>query len=145
MNEIEKAREKRLAERNSIHALEDLMMGMPEEEKVDIDSITEHFFAPGVYARMVFLKKGNVAVGKIHKTDHLNIICQGMVSVSTEDGPMMLKGPCVFVARAGVKKAVYAIEDTTWINVHVTNETDLNKIEDTFIAKDYDEIEYKEE
>ena len=133
--------QKRLAERNGIHALENVMMDMPEEEKFDLDELTDHFFAPGVYARMFFIEKGSVVVGKIHKTEHLNIICKGRCSVSTEDGPMVLEGPCVVTSRPGVKKAVYALEDTTWITIHVTDETNLEKIEDVVIAKDYDELE----
>ena len=31
------------------------------------------------------------------------------------------------------------MEDTVWITVHVTNETDLEKIEDYVIAKTYDD------
>jgi len=133
--------QKRLAERKGIHALESIMMDMPEEEKFDLDELTDHFFAPGVYARMFFIEKGSVVVGKIHKTEHLNIICKGRCSVSTEDGPMVLEGPCVVTSRPGVKKAVYALEDTTWITIHVTDETNLEKIEDVVIAKDYDELE----
>lgn len=117
------------------------MLSMPAEEQRDIESMTGHFFAPGVYARMFSIGKGDIAIGKIHKHDHLNIVCCGKIRVFTEDGPMVVEGPCVFTAKAGVKKAVYALEDTTWINIHVTDETDLDKIESEFIAKDYDELE----
>lgn len=134
------AQEKRLAERESIHSLQDLMMDLPEDEKFDLEELTQHFFAPGVYARAFFIAKGSVVVGKIHKTEHLNIICNGRVSVSTEDGPMILEGPCVVNSRPGIKKAVYAFEDTTWITIHVTEQTDLDKIEEDVIAEDYDEI-----
>ena len=139
-----KPTENQLQERNTIHALEELMFSIPEEEREDVDSLIRHFFAPGVYARMCILKAGHVYVGKIHKTEHLNIICKGKLSVSTEDGPIHLEGPCVFNARPGVKKAAYIHEDTWWINIHVTDETDPEKLEEMFIAKDYDEIEYEE-
>lgn len=117
------------------------MHSLPDDEKRDIESLTSHFFAPGVYARMFVIKAGDVAIGKIHKKDHLNIVCKGRVRVSTEDGPMEIVGPCVFTARAGVKKAVYAIEDTTWINIHVTEKTDIDEIESEVIARDYAEVE----
>ncbi len=136
--------DRQLAERKTIHALQDMMLGLPEDEQIDVDSMTSHFFAPGVYARKYFIPKESIVIGKIHKTEHLNIICKGKCSVSTEDGPMILEGPCIFTSRPGVKKAVYAYEDTTWITIHVTDETDLEKIEDEFIAKDYAEVEYTE-
>lgn len=43
------------------------------------------------------------------------------------------------ISAPGTKRAVIALEDTTWITVHVTNETDLEKIEDYVIAKTYDD------
>jgi hypothetical protein len=132
---------KQLAERNAIHALQDIMLDVPKEEQIDVEAMTSHHFAPGVYAREYFIPAGSLVIGKIHKTEHFNIICKGKCSVSTEDGPMVLEGPCVTVSRAGVKKAVYAFEDTTWITIHVTEETDPDKIEKEVIAKDYDEIE----
>ncbi len=132
---------KSLAKREKILALQDLMVSLPDEEKFDLEALTEHFFAPGVYARMFFIEKGSIVVGKIHKTEHLNIICKGKCSVSTEDGPLTLEGPCIVTSRPGIKKAVYAIEDTTWITIHVTDETDLDEIEKQVIAKDYEELE----
>ena len=36
---------------------------------------------------------------------------------------------------------MYALEDTVWTTIHVTEETDLEKIEDYVIAKSYDELE----
>ena len=144
MSNVQKISEKQIAERHAIHELEEIMLDLPDEEKGDLEELTSHFFAPGVYARMFFIKKGDVAIGKIHKTEHLNIICKGKISVSTEDGPMFLEGPCVVNARPGIKKAVYAIEDTWWVNIHPTDETDIEKIEEQVIAKDYDEIEYKD-
>ncbi len=133
---------KQLAERESILALEEFLRSFPEEEQLNGEDLTGHYFAPGVYARTCFLPKGSVVVGKIHKTEHLNIVCKGKCSVSTEDGPMFLEGPCVFTSRAGVQKAVYALEDTTWITIHVTEETDLKKIEKDVIAKNHDELEH---
>jgi hypothetical protein len=36
---------------------------------------------------------------------------------------------------------VYALEDTVWTTIHITEETDLDKIEDYVIAKDYAALE----
>jgi hypothetical protein len=61
--------------------------------------------------------------------------------VATEFGSLQLDAPCTFVSEAGTKRAVYALEDTIWTTIHVTNETDLEKIEDYVIAKDYNELD----
>ena len=50
--------ERQLEARKSIHALEDLMLALPD--KLDIDELTDHFFAPGIYARMIFIPAGGV-------------------------------------------------------------------------------------
>ena len=100
-----------------------------------------HIFAPGSYAREMTIPKGTLIIGKIHKHAHLNIISQGKVRVATEFGPVYFEAPYTFVSEVGTKRAVYALEDTIWTTIHVTEETDLVKIEDYVIAKSYAELE----
>jgi hypothetical protein len=107
-----------------------------------LDNCTlRHIFAPGSYAREMTIPKGTLIIGKIHKHAHLNIISKGKVRVATEFGPMSFEAPYTFVSDVGTKRAVYAIEDTIWTTIHVTTETDLDKIEEYVIAKDYDELD----
>jgi uncharacterized protein (UPF0548 family) len=70
----------------------------------------------------------------------MTVISQGEVSVLSIDGVMRVKAPFTFVASPGVKRVVYAHEDTVWTTIHGTDETDLEKIEEEFIAKSYDEV-----
>ncbi len=100
-----------------------------------------HIFAPGSYAREMTIPKGTLIIGKIHKHAHLNIISKGKVRVATEFGPIYFEAPHTFVSEVGTKRAVYALEDTIWTTIHVTEETDLAKIEDYVIAKSYEELE----
>jgi hypothetical protein len=113
-----------------------------EIEKTDINDILPltHYFAPGMYGREITLKRFNWAIGKIHKHAHLNFVTRGKVIVLTEDGPMVISAPHTFVSTVGTKRFVLALEDSTWTTVHATNETDLGKIEDEVIAKDYGDI-----
>jgi hypothetical protein len=95
------------------------------------------------YAREIFLPKGALAIGKIHKHRHLNFILKGKVSVNTEFGKKYFEAPCTFISEVGLKRAVYAEEDTIWTTVHLTKycgEENLDKIEDELIAKNYEEI-----
>ena len=49
--------------------------------------------------------------------------------------------PLTMVSPAGTKRAVYAKTDVVWTTIHLTNETDLEKIEEETIAKSYQEYE----
>lgn len=99
-----------------------------------------HIFAPGAYAREMLIPAGTVIIGKIHKHAHLNFITRGRAKVATEFGPMEITAPCTFVSQPGTKRVVHALEDVLWTTVHITEETDLEKIEDYVIAKDYEEL-----
>lgn len=101
----------------------------------------KHTFAPGVYVREIFIPKGTVVVGKIHKHSHPNFLMSGEVVVVTESGGREnLKAPMSMISKAGTKRIVFAVEDTVWITVHATDEVDLLKIEDHVIAKSYEEF-----
>jgi hypothetical protein len=50
-----------------------------------------------------------------------------------------VKAPYSGITMAGTKRIIYTHEDTVWITVHVTKETDLVKIEEQVIAKTYAE------
>ena len=99
----------------------------------------KHYFAKGLYAREITIPKGTLLTGKIHKTEHLNIISKGDISVLTEDGPKRVQAPFTMVSRPGTKRVGYAHEETVWTTIHGTDETDLAKIEAHFIAQDEQE------
>ena len=122
--------------RVKISELEDFMLKQPQ-----IEEQLKHTFSPGVYARQLFIPKGAIVVGKIHKHENMNIIIQGKVTFFSTDGAVQVEAPHTFVASPGVKRVIFAHEDTLWTTIHGTSETDLGKIEDEFIAKDYSEIE----
>ena len=89
-----------------------------------------HRFAPGVYIREIFMPAGTIVIGKIHKTEHFNIVERGVcVIVHDDDTIEELRAPLTFVSKAGVQKVLYIEEDTVWKTVHVTTETDPDKLE----------------
>lgn len=55
----------------------------------------------------------------------------GEMSVVTPAGIRRIKAPQFEIGEAGSKRIGYAHEDSKWITVHVTSETDLAKIEET--------------
>lgn len=127
--------------RKRIFDLENVMAKIPGATFGDSPEMPlKHSFAEGVYVREIFIPKGHVLTGKIHKHSHPNFLMSGEVIVVTEErGREHLKAPLSMISAPGTKRAVIALEDTVWITVHVTNETDLEKIEDYVIAKTYDD------
>ena len=117
-----------------IQALETAMREMPQEEIP-----VKHYFSEGVYAREIFIKKGTVLTGHIHKYSQLNILSKGEISVSTEEGIKRISAPFTIVSPPGTKRVAYAHEDCIWTTIHGTHETDVEKIESHFIAKDHNE------
>jgi len=131
-----------LALRKQICDLETAVLGLPDSyDDTDTENLPlTHHFAPDVYGREMLLPVGNVVVGKLHRHAHLNVILKGKVRVTTEEGVKEYTAPCIFTSFSGTKRAVYVLEETIWLTVHPTEQTDLKKIEDYVIAKTYDDL-----
>lgn len=128
--------------RQNIVQLEANIRQMQAEHGVpSVDCPLIHAFAPGMYGRQILIPADTLVVGKIHRHAHLLFIMKGRVLVATEEGPRQYEGPMMLVSKAGTKRVIYAYDDTVWATVHLTNETDLEKIEDDLIAPDFDSVE----
>jgi hypothetical protein len=139
--------------RQDILTVQDGINKMIEEGVIEStleDCIVKHYFSPKddkygccTYAREMFIPKGTLIIGKIHRHQHLNIISKGKVVVYTEFGEKHLEGPVTFVSEIGLKRSVFAVEDTLWTTIHLTEfvgKEDLSKIEDEVIAPDYEQM-----
>jgi hypothetical protein len=124
--------------RESLLAMESAMREMPQ---VELEVV--HHFSPGIYARELRIPKGTILTGKIHRHEHLNIISQGDITVLTESGMQRITAPHTLLSLPGIKRAGYAHEDTVWTTIHATDETDLAKLEELFIAPTFDALEFK--
>lgn len=134
----------RMLLRECISAFEAAMFEQPEAVLGDSDiAPLTHTFADGIYIREIFLPKGTLATGKIHKHCHPSFLLSGDVSVVTEQGGFeRLIAPLSMISPAGTKRIVYANEDSVWITVHCNpdNLRDIEQLEDLIIAKNYDEL-----
>lgn len=134
-----------------------LMHGITEGEitdDTDQTSLTHHFtptdedYGCSTYARELFMPKGMVIVGKLHKKAHLTFLLKGTVLVVSENGgKQRLEGPTTFVSPAGVKRVFYVEEDALLTTVHLTKETKeeaLDKVEDEVISPTYEAMGLEE-
>lgn len=128
--------------RKKIADFENILKSVPGAKTGDMDECPlTHKFADGIYVREIFIPKGTVVVGKIHKHSHPNFLMKGEVTVVTENGGTeRLKAPLSMISKAGTKRVVIAHEDSIWITVHVTKSKNLKKIEKQVIAKTYDDV-----
>ena len=94
-----------------------------------------HRFGPGVYIREVMIPAGTLAVGHHQNFEHTNVMLKGRVTILNDDGTTTeLIAPTIFVGKPG-RKVGYIHEDIVWLNVYATDETDVEKLESTFITK----------
>jgi len=128
--------------RNSILNLEATMREMEGFDPEGKETCRiRHYFAPGVYAREMWMPKDCLITGKIHLTEHLNMLSQGRVSVSNQGESITMEAPHTFVSPVGTKRAIYAHEDSTWTTIHATDLTDPDKIEAEIIAESFEELD----
>ena len=114
-------------QRNNIVALENILRTMPQMELP-----TDHYFADGMYARVVFRPAGTLIIGKVHRKEHFYIVAKGCVQVGKETYP----AGTVLVSQPGTKRAVLALEDSICMTVHRTKKRNLDKIEAQMVEPD---------
>lgn len=107
--------------------IEEVLLLVPEQEKLNPE--IKHYHAYGVYGREIFLSKGTIATGKTHKHSNLNLLIEGEMSVLSIEGYARIKAPAIIVSPPEVKRLVFAHQDSRFINIHHTFETDLTEIE----------------
>ena len=103
----------------------------------------KHTFADGVYVRQMDMKKDTVLIGAIHNHLHVWFLLTGHVTIATEDSTEDYMAPCYIVSSPGVKRAIYAIEDSIFVNIHKnpSNTKDIDKLEKEIVALNYKEYE----
>ncbi len=145
-DEITHLDEQRLTERDRFRAaaaeLEQKMRETPGALIGDNDmNPLKHSFAGGFYIREMAFPANELAVTKIHKHPHPFFLKEGEISVATEDGVKKVKAPFWGITPAGTQRMVYTHTSGIFITIHETDETDLEKIEEEVIAKDWDEMD----
>ena len=103
----------------------------------------KHFFMDGVYIREMTMFKGTVVTGAIHKHLHMCFLLTGELTISNENGVKDYIAPCYIVSTPGVKRVLYAHEDSVWYNIHQnpTDTKEVREIEKELVAISYEEYE----
>lgn len=118
-----------------VASVADLQRAMLDLPQCALD--TTHYFADGMYCRVVARAAGVLIVGKVHRREHFYMVVKGAVAV-IQDGAerRVYEAPSIIVSRPGTKRAVIALEDSVCLTVHRTDLTDLAEIEAELIEPD---------
>lgn len=135
------------AYRKNIGALEAAMI--EELDTFDPECFTKHHFCNGAYVREFFLPKGFLVTGKIHRFPCINVLLAGKIRIAQSDGlETVMEAPAIYQSQAGEKKALFALEDTIFLNVHAlppdlidATEADLDRMEEHFIVPSYEALD----
>jgi len=101
----------------------------------------KHSFADGCYIREIRNPANELIVTKIHKLAHPFFLMKGEMSILTEEGIKRVKAPYHGITPAETKRVILTHSEIIFITVHVTDETDLEKIEQEVIANDFEEMD----
>lgn len=136
---------KSIEHRDKMQALEDAIFS--SEMSIDATQLQcNHYFSHGLYTRELHLPAGIVITGAIHKFSNVNIVSKGKVVAVTDQGRMEIEAPYTFVSGELVKKAIYAIEDTVWINVLPWDkEPSVELVEKEYVIPTYDLLEQEQQ
>jgi len=142
-----------LSKREEIQSLQELLINSADGENIEgngkeiVHSSNfplKHTFADGVYIRQMDMVSGSIVIGAIHNHLHAWFLLTGHLTVLTEDSTEDFVAPCYVLSTPGSKRAIYAIEDSIFVNVHKnpTNTQNIKELEDEIVSltfKNYEE------
>jgi len=113
-------------------------MSKMEGEILDLDQMTAHHFADGIYLRQWNQVKGNLAISKTHAKENFLVLLMGECLISTGEETVHLVAPYITKTMPGVKRAVYALTDITIVTFHPNpdNGRDIKALEERLCFED---------
>ena len=102
-----------------------------------------HHFSDGICVRELHMSAGDVAVGALHKTNHLTFLSKGSIQLRIGEESKLIHAPCTFEALAGSRKIALAYTDCVISNIIPTHLTDIEEIEKMFTTLHQDKKELK--
>ena len=119
-----------LATKEALDRLEEELGAMPQA-----DIKTEHYFSPGVYMRLMIAPPGVMVLGHEHATEHFNVVLKGRANVMVDGITSEVVAPAIIKSKVGSRKIALVFEELVWLNVHPTDETNIEKLEEMLYNK----------
>lgn len=130
MELISQQNQKLIEDRTRFEQIEKEMLSYPQ-----VDIPVRHYFGPGVYVREITMPAGSLVLGAEHKGEQLNNLISGELDILDENNQVVrLTGPFTYLAKPG-RKMAYVVKTAVWQTIIATDETDIEKIEDSIVIK----------
>ena len=123
----------------SMLRLEAAIAQLPNQ--LTIEGTTKHHHCEGVYVREFSMPSGYVCTGMVHRFACINILIKGRIKVVQSDREEIISAPHIYISEPGEKKALYALEDCTFVTCHATDETDTDKLWEHFTVSQQQVLE----
>jgi hypothetical protein len=108
--------------------LYDLGMAAMTQEPVALE--LSHLFADGLYGRIITMPSNTLVMTAVHKHENITTVVTGICEIVKPDGTReTITAPAFFVTPAHTQRAVYVVEESTWITVHACNEKTIEGAE----------------
>ena len=118
--------------------------GVLTGEELEKKNPLKHTFADGLYIRELSFPANEFCVTKIHKKKHPFFLLKGKLSILSETGKVSLKAPYYDITLPGTQRVIYTHTPCTFVTVHATKQTEVDKVEEEVIAKDFNDPEISE-
>lgn len=92
-----------------------------------------HFFCEGVYAKKMRIPQGHWTPTHIHADDHVSALVKGKVKVEVEGKETIYEAPAFIFIGRGRRHRIESLEDSTWFCIHITDETDPNRVDSVLV------------
>ncbi len=120
--------------RERVEQIQSALLDLPQADVAR----TDHYFQGGMYCRRMWIPQGVLIAGKIHKTDHLFIGCQGELVIWGEGPRYLLKPGDIRKSPKGTKRIVYSLSDCVVLTLHKSEEKPLDELEKDMVEDDPD-------
>jgi hypothetical protein len=88
-----------------------------------------HLHPAGLYVRELTMPAGTILTSRVHVYEHLTVAMTGRCIVVDEHGNKReVVAPDRWITPAGTQRAIHVIEESRWLTVHATDETDPERL-----------------
>lgn len=95
----------------------------------------KHHFSPNRYLKEIHILEGMTLTSHSHKDSHFSFLALGRVALTVDGVRTEHSAPDFVVVPADKRHEILGLEYAVWYCCHLTDERDVNKIDEILIKK----------